>query len=737
MTTTQEPLTDVVTTPRRVKVPTILQQAATECGAASLGMVLAHYGLWKSLDELRHDLGVDRDGASAQAVVDGGTSYGLDSSGRRATTAELDSLSLPAILWWKRCHFLVLEGASKGMVHLNDPARGQVSLPIDEFDANYSGIALEFKPTDAFVKGGHKFSTMASLWSRLRNSKKGVTFAIYAGILGTLLGLLVAPLSQVFINDSLGNARRDILPGLIVALLVVGFLRAGLNLLQYGVISRLQAKFSLVGTTGLLERMVRLPMLFFLERAVGDVSQRVGYNSQVAMLLANQMASAGIAMLALVGYAILLLYYNLTIGILVLLITGFNVVVLRLVMNRRTTMQGRILRRQNDLRGLTTAAIRNVETLKSTGQEDQTFASLSGMQTDYISATAALVPSSALLAALPVALMSLTNAMILVVGGFFIASGSLTFGALLAIQALALSIGQPVQTLMSTGGQLQVVTSSLQALDDVLTNPVSERFERAEIIDGEEVPSFSGRLEMRKVSFGYGEKAPLLLEDFDLVLQPGSRVALVGVSGAGKTTIGNLAAGLLEPRSGEILYDGRPLADYPQGAIEQRLSKVDQNIVLFSGTLAENVSLWDRSIEYAQIAAALDDAQVLPDVLARQGALDCVVEEDGRNFSGGQCQRIEIARALVRNPSLIVLDEATSALDDVTEVLVGNAIRRRGVASLIIAHRLSTIRDADEIIVLGRGGKVLERGTHEQLMAAEGVYHQMVVEAGEGGDVGS
>jgi NHLM bacteriocin system ABC transporter peptidase/ATP-binding protein len=737
MTTTQEPITMTVTSSKRVKVPTILQQAATECGAASLGMVLAHYGLWKSLDELRHDLGVDRDGASAQAIVDGGTAFGLDSSGSRVATADLGKVSTPAILWWKRGHFLVFEGASHGLIHINDPARGRVSLPIEEFDLGYSGIALEFKRNDSFVKGGHKFSTTSSLWSRLKNSKKGVTFAIYAGILATLLGLLIAPFSQVFVNDALGNSRRDILPGLMVALLVVGFLRSGLNLLQYGVISRLQAKFSLVGTASLLERMVRLPMLFYLERAVGDVSQRVGYNSQVAMLLANQMASAGIAMLALVGYALLLLYYNLTIGALVLIITGFNVVVLRLVMNRRTTMQGRILRRQNDLRGLTTAAIRNIETLKSTGQEDQTFASLSGMQTDYISATAALVPSSALLAALPIALMSLTNATILVVGGFFIANGSLSFGALLAIQALALSIGQPVQVLMSTGGQLQVVTSSLQALDDVLKNPLSHRFERPQIVEGDPVPSFSGHLEMRNVSYAYGEKAPLLLDNFNLELKPGSRVALVGVSGAGKTTIGNLAAGLLEPRSGEILFDGIPLSGYPEGAIEQRLSKVDQNVVLFSGTVAENVSLWDRSISYDQIASALDDAQVLPDVLARQGALDCTVEEDGRNFSGGQCQRIEIARALIRNPSLIVLDEATSALDDVTEVLVGNSIRRRGVASLIIAHRLSTIRDADEIIVLGRGGKVLERGSHDELMAAGGIYEQMVAEAGEGGDVGS
>lgn len=400
-------------------------------------------------------------------------------------------------------------------------------------------------------------------------------------------------------------------------------------------------------------------------------------------------------------------------------------------------MQGRILRRQNDLRGLATASIRNIETLKSTGQENQTFTRLSAMQTDYVSATAALVPSSALLAALPVALMALTNAVILVLGGLSISSGSLTLGGLLAIQALAMSLSQPINTLMSTGGQLQVVTSSLEALDDVLANPVDTRFERQVLQKGDPVISFSGHLQIRNLCFGYGDKAPLLLDNFSLDLQPGRRIALVGVSGAGKSTIGNLAAGLLQPRSGEVLFDGLPLDQYPSGVLEQRLAKVDQNVVLFSGTLSDNVALWDSTVPSSQIANALADAQVYDDILAREQALHCTVEEDGRNFSGGQCQRIEIARALVRNPSLIVLDEATSALDDVTELLVMNAIRRRGVAALIIAHRLSTIRDADEIIVLGRGGAVLERGTHEDLIKTGGTYAQMVEDAGEGGNVGS
>jgi len=289
---------------------------------------------------------------------------------------------------------------------------------------------------------------------------------------------------------------------------------------------------------------------------------------------------------------------------------------------------------------------------------------------------------------------------------------------------------------MATGSQLQVISSSLNSLDDVLANGESQRFNRATLSPGDTFSQLSGRITLKNVSFGYGDKAPLVLDSFSLELEPGKRIALVGGSGAGKTTIGNLASGLYLPRSGEVLYDGKPMSEYPIGVIERSLSKVDQSIVLFEGTVRQNVTLWDSSVPEEDIRRALADAQILHDVLAREGGIDCVLEENGRNFSGGQCQRLEIARALVLNPRAIILDEATSALDDITEKNVDDALRRRGIACLIIAHRLSTIRDADEIIVLGRGGKVLERGSQDELMALNGTYAEMVNAAGEGGDVG-
>lgn len=727
----------VTSTPNRVKVPTLLQQAQVECGAASLGMILAHFGRWETLENLRHACGVTRDGANAVAIMQAAEDYGLEPEGRRGTVDDLDGISVPAIVWVRRSHFIVLEGAHGGTFHVNDPAKGRYQLTTEEFTELYSGGVLTFSKTPDFTPGGHAYRATPSLWKRLRNSKRGVEFTFFAGILAMLLGLVLAPVSQLFINGVLGNERKSLLAALASILLIIGLFRGGLTLLQYSVIARLQAKFSLVGTSSFVERLMRLPLGFYQERSIGDLSQRSGYNSAVSSLLATQMATAGIALIAAIGYAALLIYYSWVIGLIVLILSTLNVLVLKLVMGKRTRTQGRVISQQNKLRGTTTASIQGIETIKSTGMEDDVFKTLTGQQAEYISASSSLVPSSALLSSIPVLLSALTQASILVVGGWLTISGDLTIGAILAIAALAANLNSPIQTLMSTGSQLQVITSSLQALDDVLANPVDDRFARRVMDPNEPLPDYSGHILLDGVSFGYGEKAPLVIENLTLELTPGKRVALVGGSGSGKTTIANLAAGLYLPSSGQVLYDGKPLSDYPIGVLERYISKVDQSIVLFEGTVRDNVTLWDPTIPTDQVERALADAQILTDVLARDQGIDCFVSENGRNFSGGQCQRIEIARALALDPRVIVLDEATSALDDITEKLVDEALRRRGVSCIIVAHRLSTIRDADEIIVLGSGGKLLERGTHDELLAAGGPYHQMILEAGEGGDVGS
>lgn len=727
----------VNTVPARVKVPTRLQQAQVECGAASLSMVLAHYGRWENPQAMREACGVNRDGSSAVAIAKAAESFGLAYAGHRGEVETLDGLAVPAIIWWRRSHFMVLEGASNGLFHVNDPAKGQYALSRAEFEEQFSGVAITLTKTEAFKPGGKPFRAWPSLWAMLRGSRHGVRYAVVAGMVSMLLGLGLGPVSRVFVDQGLQRGGRDLVLQLAFVLASIGLIRGATTLLEYAVIARVQAKISLVGTAGFTHRLLRLPVDFYLQRAPGDLSNRVQFNTQVASLLANQMASAGIALLAAVAYAALLVYYSWLLALVVLGLTSVNIVVLQLVLQRRIQAQDRVVRHQNQLRGTTASSVRTIESIKSTGMEEDTFAGLAGQQASYLSATAALAPTSALLTATPVAVAALTNASILVVGALLVMHGSLALGTLLAVSALATSLNTPVQTLMGAGSQIQTVVSSLNSLDDVLDTSEDVWFERAEMPDDVAADDVSGAITLAGVTFSYGAGAPAVVKDLSLDLAPGSHVAFVGASGCGKTTVANLIAGLHHPSAGEVRYDGRLLSEFRMGELERSLAKVDQSVMLMEGTVRENVTLWDPTVPDTDVVAALADAQVLDDVLARDGGLDTRVLELGRNFSGGQAQRLEIARALARNPRILVLDEATSALDDITEARVINAVRRRGVSCVVVAHRLSTIRDSEEIIVLGRGGAILERGTHEQLLTNQGPYEQMVRDAGEGGDVGS
>ncbi len=725
-----------IKTGARSEVPSILQMTEVECGAASLCMILAGMGRWVPLSTMREACGISRDGATARDLVNAAAEFGLTGEGHLGDPFDkLAGLQMPAIIWVRRSHFVVLEGARGGRYWINDPASGQYEWQQEEFLANYSGAAVTFAKNESFRRGGRPYRLTADLARRLKHSASGVWLAVIAGLAAMVLGVLTGPISELFVNGVLVSgitSRVGILAGALVA---IGLIRGGLTLLQYAVLTRLQTKFSLVGSATFLDRLMSLPVLFYMQRSVGDLSQRVTYNAVVAQLLATQLASAGIAAIGILAYAVVLFTYQWVIALVVLALAAVNIVSLALVNARRTTVQSRITQAQNELRGQTVAAVKTIETLKATGMEDEAFRNLAGEQARYVSAQSALVPSSALLGTIPTVIFALTTAAILIMGGYLVAEGSFTLGALLAMQALALNLGAPLQTLMAAGSQVQLIAAELRSIEDVTVNEADDRYSRT--VDSAAGQRFTGRIELKDVTFGYSTRHRPVITDFSLVLEPGRRVALVGVSGAGKTTIGNLAAGLLQPWAGEVLFDGVPLHDYAPGVLEGSLAKVDQSIVLFEGTVRDNVTLWDESVSEAEVRRALADACLLDDVLPRENGIDAWVEENGRNFSGGQCQRMEISRALALDPRVIILDEATSALDATTEKLIDDALRARGVGCLIIAHRLSTIRDADEIVVLARGGTLVERGTHDELLAAKGMYFELVGAAGDGGDVGT
>jgi len=729
-----------VKTGKRQKVPTILQIQSLECGAASLAMVLASYGRWESLEDMRRACGVNRDGSSLTELMDASVLYGLSPTSHHGTMEDLNDLPMPAILWWNRKHFVVLEGAEKGRFNITDPARGSYAYPEKLFKRNYSGAAITFEVTPEFKKAGKDFNPYGSLRSKLPGTGSGITLAVLAGFLAMLPGLLLAPASQLFVNQVLAGGVKEFLPFLIATMAVIGISSIALTYLGYITLARVQGKIASQNSAVFLSRLLRLPMMYFASRNIGDIVMRCGYNAAVANLLASQLASALISLVAMFAYAALMFYYNVTLAVVVILLSSLNLILLRAVYRRRKVGQALVMIDKGDVQATTISSLQSIETIKSAGLEPEVFAKWADQQTRLVDSQASLVTPTALIGAAPAVLTMLTSVAILIIGGLQVIDGSLTIGGVLAFMALSVGVNGPIRMLVAAASSVQIIGINLQRLDDVMVNPIEERYLLP--TDDEEVRAASlrpltGEVSFKDVVFGYDEGGDPLIQGLSLTLEPGRRVALVGTSGAGKSTIGNLAAGLLIPWSGSITYDGRAITRIAPEILSSQLAKVDQTIMLFKGTVRENVTFWDATVSDELVIAALRDAQILDQVLSRPGGLDCEVLEGGVNFSGGERARLEIARALVRSPNLLILDEATSALDTATEVAVDSAIRSRGCACMIIAHRLSTIRDADEIVVLARGGAVVERGTHDELLAASGVYAELVSGAGSGGNVGT
>jgi NHLM bacteriocin system ABC transporter peptidase/ATP-binding protein len=713
--------------PKAVRTPTILQMEAVECGAASLAIILAHHGRWVPLEELRIACGVSRDGSKASNMVKAAREYGLDAKGHKREPQALRAIEPPMILHWNFNHFVVLEGFKKDGVHLNDPGTGPRLVTEEELDQAFTGVVLTFKPGPTFEKRGEAPRLIPALRRRLAGTRAALAFVILAGLALVIPGLIVPVFSKVFVDGVLLEGRRDWLPPLLLGMGATALVLGLLTWLQQIYLLRLETRLAVAGSSRFLWHVLRLPTEFFSQRFAGDISSRVAINDRVAQLLSRDLATNVLGAAVIVFFAVVLFQYDPVLTLIGIAVVSLNVAALRYVSRKRVDGNRRLLQDQGKLMGTAIGGLQTIETLKATGGESSLFSRWSGFQAKVVNARQDLERYTQMLDAVPPLLAAVNTALILGIGGLRVVNGSLSLGGLVAFQLLMASFIAPVNRLVSLGGRLQVVEGDMNRLDDVLRYRIDESVGKGpeEPLPEDGPVRLSGRLELKNLSFGYSRLDPPLIENFDLVLEPGSRVALVGGSGSGKSTLAKLVTGLYKPWSGDILLDGRPRAELPARIVNNSLASVDQSIFLFEGTVRENLTLWDSTVPLPEVVAAAKDADIHEEIAARPGGYDSPVEEGGINWSGGQRQRLEIARALVGRPSLLVLDEATSALDPLTEAVIDQNLRRRGCTCLIVAHRLSTIRDADEIIVLERG-KVVQRGTHDELKAMEGSYAKLI-----------
>ena len=702
------------------KVPVVMQMEALECGAASLSMILAYYGKWLPLPRVRTELGVSRDGVSAMSIIRGARSFGMEGKGFRYGLDSLKTkITLPCILFWNSCHFVVLTGFGKKGAYINDPASGAVVVPMDKFEKQYSGIALEIVPGEHFEPSGRPTSVWPFVKKRLKGAGGALAFLSLSGLAAAVFGVAQPALSSSFVDKILTGANTAwLMPllGILIGMAVLQFLLLAATASYQNYV---QGRFAVSANCSYLMHVLRLPMQFFSQRMAGDIAGRQRDNAAVANTLMNTLAPVGVGLITMAVYLIMMLSISP-----VLTLIGVSALVLDLFVAQCISRRRVEITRDSGVLSGSTAGILNVmETIKASGAEEGVFAQWTGMQAAVMAGQAKIAKINTYLGTLPGLLLNIANVVLVALGALLIIDGELTTGMLLALQSLLQSFITPASQLIAAGQEMTEMRSGMERIEDVTNYEEDAVFAVGE--DERIVAPMTGNVSIRNVTFGYSKQAAPVLKDFSLELTPGRKVALVGSSGCGKSTIARLVAGLYQPWEGEILFDGKPMSAYDRAAFTSSVAVVDQDIFLFSGTVKDNFRFADGTITDADMIRAARDAQVHEAILKHEGGYDARIAEGGSNFSGGQRQQLEIARALAGNPSILILDEATSALDAQTEALVMDAIKARGMTMLLVAHRLSTIRDADEILVL-KNGVVTERGTHEELLALNGDYAALV-----------
>ncbi|MFK7941648.1 MAG: NHLP family bacteriocin export ABC transporter peptidase/permease/ATPase subunit [Paracoccaceae bacterium] len=707
----------------RARTPSVLQLEAAECGAASLAMVLGHFGRFAPLDELRTLCGVSRDGAKASSLLKAARTFGLTAKGMKAEPEHLRDMKGPMIAFVNFNHFLVVEGVSGNRVFINDPASGRRTEKLTEFSDAFTGVVLVFERGETFQSGDTRPPLIPSLIRRTRGFGWAILFVFLIALALVIPGIVVPLFSQVFVDYVLVRSLEDWLGPLLIGMGITAIARFILIRVQGMAMLRLGEAMTLSTGRDLFSHMLRLPISFFDQRFAGEVADRVRLNEGLVSLLTGQLAGAALNVITASLFLVVMLTYHAPLTLAVAALAAVNVVILLASTRIMSERYRKISIESGKMMGARVAGLKDMETFKASGAEDMLFTRWTGLLANVTNGTQAAARASAWISPLPGLVSTFIAVLVLIGGGYAVMQGEMSLGELVAFQSLAASFAAPVTGLAGFGAELQQLRSFTQRLDDILEQEVDPGFDPGRPETPDAVPA--GSVVLRDVTFGYAPLDPPLIDGLDIALAPGTRVALVGASGSGKSTVGKLITGLAEPRGGTLEIGGRAHGDWARSALAARLAYVRQEVVLFRGTVRENLTLWDNTIPEPDLIRAAHDAQIHATIAARPGAYDAEIAVGGRNFSGGERQRLEIARALATNPSVIVLDEATSALDPITEHRVMEAIRRRGTTCIVIAHRLSAIRDCDEIVVLDRG-QVAERGRHEDLLARQGLYAHLI-----------
>ena len=710
----------------RAKVPVVMQMEALECGAASLAMVMAYYGKWVPLEQVRLDCGISRDGSKATNVLAAARSYGFTADGYRCDLDSIkENMKYPCIIHWNFNHFVVLDGFKGNFAYLNDPARGEVKVSMEEFDRSFTGICLQIVPGENFQPGGKPKSVLEFARRRLTGAGTAVVFVLLSSAIAYLFGIINPVFSGFFMDRLLTGENRELFHPFMILLIAMGAAQVAVSWIQSVYALKINGKMAIIGSSTYMWKVLRMPMEFFSQRMAGDILQRQGTNATIASTLVNTLTPLLLNTVMMIFYLVVMLRYSVMLTCVGIVTIILNLLVSRVISNKRVNITRVQMRDAGKLTSATVSGIQMVETIKASGAENGYFQKWAGYQASVNTQKVRFVRLNQYLGMIPSLLTAIANALVMVLGVWLAMQGKFTLGMIMIFQGFLGSFMAPAMTLITAGQTIQEMRTEMERVEDVMQYPSDPHYIDRPIAEDADYSKLSGAIELKNLTFGYSRLGAPLIQDFSMSMKPGSRVAFVGTSGCGKSTLSKLISGLYQPWSGEILFDGKPITEIDRSVFTGSVAVVDQDITLFEDTIANNIKMWDDSIADFEMILAARDAQIYDDIMARDGGFYGKLTEGGKDLSGGQRQRLEIARVLAQDPSVIIMDEATSALDAKTEYELVKAVKDRGITCIVIAHRLSTIRDCDEIIVLNRG-VVVERGTHDELYAKGGYYAELI-----------
>ena len=707
-----------------VRTPTVFQMEATECGAASLAMVFAYYGKHVPLEELRIETGASRDGCNAGSIVRTAMKYGMECRGYRKEPADLRAMRPPCILHWNFNHFVVFEGFRGKYACLNDPALGRRKVTMEELDDSFTGVVLAFAPTEAFTKDKKQGGLFACVKRLLSGQTGSVLRLLFAGLLLTFPGIAIPVTAKVFIDDVLLYRNPGVFPALMLILAGTVLLQILLSLYRELLLAKLQKKITLLSAREFLTHLFRLPIRFFDRRYTGDLAERAANDSDVTAFLSGDLLRTVFNSAVALCYLALLFVCSPLLAAVALAGAAVSAGIGQLISARIKTASVKYEQDLGSLSGAVCAGLSVIDTLKASGTENEYVGRILGHSARVAEQEQKLSRGQQVLNAVPEGIHLLTGALLLVLGSWCVIQGGMSVGTLVFFLSLFGAFSMPVEKLVGFVKKIRTAAADVSRTEDILRYPVDEKFsenmERDPLVN-----KLEGTVELRDISFGYSHLRPPVIAQVSFRIDCGQSIAVVGKSGCGKTTVSRIISGLYPPREGELLFDGTDIRRIPPDILSASIATVSQHITLFSGSIRDNLTMWNPSIPERDIIAAAKDACIHDVISQKPGAYDHHLTEGGANLSGGQRQRLEIARALTTNPTILIMDESTSALDPITEKQIIDNIKRRGCTCVIIAHRLSAIRDCDQILVMD-GGRILQRGTHEELSLQSGPYQTLM-----------